>query len=379
MHTPTEIKLELAASAKKKKNQFENLSLAIFHHPELALHEYKAQQTLCDFLEANGFQAQRGLGSLDTSFEAVYDSGAAGRRVAFLAEYDALPKLGHACGHNLIGASAAGAGVILKDAMQKHGVGGVLKVIGTPAEECVGGKVIMLREGVFDGLDAAMLMHPIESSMPDDISFASINMEYTFHGKASHAAAFPWNGSSALSGVLQMFQAVDAARLHLKDYARVHGIVTDGGSAHNTIPEKAAALFNLRALEFPYLQEVAAIVERCAKGAAISTGTSVEICQKGETLKNIRNDRRLVHIFRANMELIGEPYIERSLAQGIGSTDVGNVTHEIPAIQAYIGLKAGVGTHTAEFARAAGGPEGARALSAAIQILAMSGLDVLMN
>lgn len=266
MHTPTEIKLELAASAEEKKKQFEDLSLAIFHHPELALHEYKAQQTLCDFLEANGFQAQRGLGSLDTSFEAVYDSGAAGRRVAFLAEYDALPKLGHACGHNLIGASAAGAGVILKDAMQKHGVGGVLKVIGTPAEECVGGKVIMLREGVFDGLDAA-----------------------------------------------------------------------------------------------------------------ISTGTSVEICQKGETLKNIRNDRRLVHIFRANMELIGEPYIERSLAQGIGSTDVGNVTHEIPAIQAYIGLKAGVGTHTAEFARAAGGPEGARALSAAIQILAMSGLDVLIN
>ena len=160
-----------------------------------------------------------------------------------MAEYDALPEIGHGCGHNIIGTSSAGAGVVLKEIMQKHDLGGVLKVIGTPAEERVGGKILMLREGVFKGLDAAMIMHPTDATIPDDISFASVNIEYVFHGKPAHSAAFPWRGANALSGVIQMFNAVDAMRLHFKDYTRVHGIITEGGIAHNTITDRAVCLF----------------------------------------------------------------------------------------------------------------------------------------
>lgn len=375
----TTLKRELQSLTLDRKSYFEKISDYIFQHPELAYHEYKAQEILCAALESNGFDVTKGVGGIETSFTAVYTHETPGKTIAFMAEYDALPEIGHACGHNIIATSSVGAGIVLKALMEKYALAGTLKVIGTPAEERGGGKVQMLREGIFDGLDAAMIMHPTEATIPDDISFASVNMEYAFHGKAAHAAAYPWKGSSALSAVIQMFNAVDAARLHLKDYTRVHGIIPDGGTAHNTIPEKATTLFNIRALDFTYLEEIVMRIERCAQGAALCTGTTVEIRQKGEMLKNVKNNKHLVDIFRANMRWIREPYIERTLDQGIGSTDVGNVTHALPAIQAYIGLKKGIGTHTVEFADASGGPEGKAALGKAIQILSMSGLDVLQD
>ena len=371
------VKKEIQLAASEHKEELEKVSSYIFENPELAFHEEKAQQALCKLLENNGFQVTRGVGGISTSFEAVYDTGRPGKKIAFMAEYDALPEIGHGCGHNIIGTSSAGAGIILKEMMEKHELNGVLKVIGTPAEERVGGKILMLREGVFEGLDAAMIMHPTDATIPDDISFACVNIEFVFHGKPAHAAAFPWRGANALSGVIQMFNAVDAMRLHLKDFTRVHGIITEGGTAHNTITDRAVCLFNIRALEFDYLKEVIKIIEDCAKGAALCTGTTVEINQKDEITKDVRNNKQLVSYFRNNMEFMGEPYIERDLTQGIGSTDVGNVTHEIPAIQAYIGLKEGVATHTKEFAVASGGEEGKRALTTAVQLLAMSGLDVL--
>lgn len=377
MNTKESMKKAIEASAASHKEEFEKVSSHIFNNPELAFTEFKGQEALCTLLENNGFQVKKGIAGLETSFEAVYDTGKPGKKIAFMAEYDALPEIGHGCGHNIIGTSSAGAGVVLKEIMQENDLGGVLKVIGTPAEERVGGKILMLREGAFEGLDAAMIMHPTDATIPDDISFASVNLEFTFQGKPAHAAAFPWRGANALSGVIQMFNAVDAMRLHFKDYTRVHGIITEGGTAHNTITDHAVCLFNIRALEFEYLQEVIKIVEDCAKGAALCTGTTVEIQQKDEITKEVRNNQKLVSYFRNNMELIHEPYIERDLTQGIGSTDVGNVTHEIPAIQAYIGLKEGIATHTREFAKAAGGEEGKRALHTAVKLLAMSGLDVL--
>ena len=370
-------KEEIKAAAAAHKEELEQVSATIFANPELAFHEYQGQAALCALLEQNGFAVTKGVGGLETSFEAVYDSGKPGKCIAFLSEYDALPDVGHGCGHNIIGTSSAGAGIVLKEIMEKNQLGGVLKVIGTPAEERVGGKILMLREGVFEGLNAAMLMHPSGNSMPDDISFASVNLRFTFHGKSAHAAAYPWRGANALSGVIQLFNAVDAMRLHFKDYTRVHGIITEGGTAHNTIPERAICLFNLRALEFDYLEGLIDIIKDCAKGAALCTGTTVDIEQVDEITKEVRNNKKLVSYFRQNMQWLGEPFIERDLTQGIGSTDIGNVTHELPAIQAYIGLKEGLATHTSEFAVAAGGEEGKRALHAAVQLLAMSGLDVL--
>lgn len=174
-----------------------------------------------------------------------------------------------------------------------------------------------------------------------------------------------------------MFHAVDMMRLHFKDYSRVHGIITEGGVAHNTITDEAKAVFNIRSLEYDYMMEMVDAIRDCAKGAAIATRTEVEERQVDEVVKDVRNDKKLVQYVRKNMDFIGEEYIERDLTQGIGSTDVGNVTHEIPAIQFYVKLKENVGTHTKEFAVAAGGEEGKRNLHASVQLLAMSALDVL--
>ncbi len=379
MESIERIKQDIIAAAEEKKAEFEETSSYIFAHPELSFEEHKSQAALCELLEKHGFRVTRGLGSLPTAFEAVYDSGLPGKTVALMGEYDCLPEIGHGCGHNLIGTSAAGAGIVLKETMEKYGIGGVLKVLGTPAEENGSGKAIMVQEGAFEGIDAALLMHPMETSVPDDISFACVAMEFTFKGKPAHAAACPWDGANALSGVQLMFHAVDMMRLHFRDYSRVHGIITEGGTAHNTVSDEAKAVFNIRALDYEYMMKLVEIIRNCAKGAATATGTSVEEKQLGEIVKDIRNDKRLVQYVRSNMELIGEEYIERDLTQGIGSTDVGNVTHEIPSIQFYVKLKEHVGTHTKEFALAAGGEEGRRNLHTSVQLLALSACDVLME
>ena len=379
MESIERIKQDIVTFAEEKKEEFEQTSSYIFAHPELAFHEYKSQAALCDLLEKYGFKVTKGVGSLETAFEAVYDSGKPGKTVALMGEYDCLPEIGHGCGHNLIGTSAAGGGIVLKEIMEKYDIGGVLKVLGTPAEEKGSGKAIMVREGVFKGIDAALLMHPMDSSVPDDISFASVAIEFTFHGKPAHAAACPWKGANALSGVQLMFHAVDMMRLHMKDYSRVHGIITEGGVAHNTVTDEAKAVFNIRALEYDYMMELVEMIRNCAKGAAIATGTTVEEKQLDEIVKDVRNNKKLVQYVRSNMEFIGEDYIERDLTQGIGSTDVGNVTHEIPAIQFYVKLKENVGTHTKEFAVAAGGEEGKKNLHTSVQLLAMSACDVLLE
>jgi len=373
-----QIKHEIEALTDAHREEFEAVSAFIFEHPELGCEEKMGQDALCTLLENHGFDVQRGYGSLDTAFVAEYKSGKPGMTFAFMCEYDALPQIGHACGHNLIGTSGAGAGIILKKIMEKYEIGGTLKVMGCPAEEILVGKVTMLKEGAFDGIDMAIVMHPSDESMADDIAFAAVNKIYTFKGKPAHTAACPWMGASAGSAVQIMMHAVDAMRVHFKDYSRVHGIVMDGGMAVNIIPERAVCKFNMRALDADYLEnEIITAVDRCAKGAAMCAGVEVEIEQEGNLIKDVRNDRRLVASVEKNMDFIGEHHIPRTLNQGIGSTDVGNVTHALPAAQFYIGLGAGVGTHTAAFADVAGGPEGKRALNAAIKVLAMTGLDMM--
>lgn len=373
----TQVKHEIEALADAHKEEFEAVSAFIFDHPELGCEEKLAQDALCNLLETHGFDVTRGVGSLDTAFIAEYKSGKPGITFAFMCEYDALPEIGHACGHNLIGTSGAGAGVILKEIMEKYEIGGTLKIMGSPAEEILVGKVTMLNEGAFDGIDMALVMHPSDESMADDIAFAAVNKIYTFKGIPAHTAACPWMGASASSGMQLMMHAVDAMRVHFKDYTRVHGIVLEGGMAVNIIPERAVCKFNMRSLDADYLEEVIKVVDRCAQGAAMCAGVEVEMEQEGHLIKDVRNDRRLVASVGKNMDFIGERHVPRTLNQGIGSTDVGNVTHALPAAQFYIGLGAGVGTHTAPFAAAAGGPEGRRALHAAVKVLAMTGLDML--
>lgn len=372
-----QIKHEIEGLAEGYKAEFEAVSACIFEHPELAYQEVTARDALCGLLEHHGFSVKKGAGSLETAFVAEYKSPKPGMTFAFMCEYDALPEIGHACGHNLIGTSGAGAGVVLKEIMEKYGIGGTLKVLGTPAEENGSGKITMLEEGIFEGIDMALIMHPSDMSMADDISFAAVNKIYTFKGKPAHTAACLWVGASALNGVMQMFHAVDAQRLHMKDFTRVHGIVLEGGTAVNIVPERAVCKFNIRSLDSDYLREIVEIIDRCARGAAICAGVDVEIEQDGYLIEDVKNEKKLVKAVEKNMDFIGEHHIPRDLTQGIGSTDVGNVTHALPSAQFYIGLGEGLGTHTAPFAAAAGGPEGRRALTAAIKVLAMTGLDMM--
>ncbi len=357
--------------------ELKEISNFIHNNPELGNKEYKAQDILTSYLKENGFEVEKGLYNLDTSFKAVYDTHKPGKTICFMAEYDALAGLGHACGHNIIGTSSLGGGVMLKKLIKEYKVGGKVIVLGTPDEEVGSGKIKMIKEGAFKGVDHAILMHPTNASVPDDISFASVNIEYTFLGKSAHAAAFPWIGKSALNSVIQMFNSVNAMRLHLKDYSRVHGIITNGGQSYNSIPDKASCIFNIRSLEIADLEKLIVLMRNCAKGAAISTATELRETQLTNIIKNIKNDTKIVSLVRNNMIKFDEEFVERNLEQGIGSTDVGNVTHEISAIQYYIRLDKDIATHTKEFEQASGDERGYRCLEQAIKVNAATGFDLL--
>ena len=358
------------------KEELLKISHYLFDNPEVGFQEHKAAQALTDALRKANFKVERGVCDLETAFIGTYGQGKP--TIAFMAEYDALPVLGHACGHNIIASAALGAAIGVSKVIDGN-VCGTLKVIGTPAEENGSGKIIMLQKGAFAQIDAAMMLHPSTVSMADDISHATRKVEFTFRGKPAHAAVAPWAGISALSGVIQMFHMVDAMRLHVKDYARIHGIITKGGDASNMIPEVAQALFSIRALDSHYLEELVSMVNRCAQGAAIGTGTVVECRVLGSGCREIRNNKILVNLLQNNFTQLGEPTIQRDFAQGVVATDMGNVTHEIPALHANIGLGEGLVLHTKEFAEKARSVDGDRAILAAAKVMAMTAVDILIN
>jgi len=355
------------------ETQLLSTSHYLCNNPEVAFQEYKAAQALTDLLRDAGFAVETGVCGLETAFVGSYGQGHP--VIAFVAEYDALPMIGHACGHNIIAGAALGAAIGLSKALGVNACGTV-KVIGTPAEENGSGKIIMLPKGAFAGVDAAIMLHPNTVSMADDISYATRKVEFTFHGKSAHAAVTPWAGANALNGVIQMFNLIDSMRLHIRDYARVHGIITDGGVATNIIPETAQAVFSIRALDSAYLEELVELVTRCAQGAAIGTGTTVESKVLGPGCREIRNNKILVNLLKTNFEKLGEPLGERNFSQGIGATDMGNVTHEIPAVHGNIGLGEGLVLHTQEFAQKAASPAGDKAILTAAKVMAMTGVDI---
>lgn len=358
------------------KNIFIKTSKEIFSNPELGLEEVYSSNLLVTLLEENDFHVEKGIKEFKTAFIGTFQNGI-GKTIGYVAEYDALPELGHACGHNIIGTSSVAAAILLKKIMLENNITGTIKVIGTPAEENFGCKANLIEYNVFKGIDYAMMLHPADASMYQDISFACSHIQYKFKGISSHSAAAPWKGKSALNGVIQLFNASNALRLHLKDNCRLHGIITEGGTVDNIIPATATAIFNIRSLDNQYLNYMIREMENCARGAALVTGTEVEISQIGNLYKEVKNNKIIEKVLKHNFDFIGEETIERSINQGIGSTDMGNVTHEIPAVHAYIKLKDNAITHTKEFAYYSGGKEGIEALEKASIVLAMSGLDLI--
>jgi amidohydrolase len=315
-------------------SKLRELALRIHAAPEVRFEERRAADWIAELLDAEGHVIERGIGGLPTALRARSGSGG-GPRVAILAEYDALPGIGHACGHHLIAAAAVGA--FLGVAPAVAALGGEVVLLGTPGEEGGGGKIRLLRAGAFEGVDAAVMFHPMDRDVLAVDSLASEWLGMRFTGRASHAAAAPWDGASALTGVLQTFQLVDSQRQHLRDGVRVHGIVTDGGTAVNVIPERASCEFTVRAPREALCADVAERVARCARGAAEACGLEVEV-ERRKGYADLRNNQALARAFGRAAAALGRELPERDPHAAVGSTDLGDVSQVVPAIHPYLAI-----------------------------------------
>ena len=348
----------------------------LHQHPELAYEEREAAQRLTALLKGRGFEVTEGAGGLPTAFLARAGVERPSATIAFLAEYDALPSLGHACGHNLIAAGSIGAALALEPFLTR--LGGQVQVIGCPAEERGGGKIALVKAGLFAGVDAALLVHPSNRNEIFKCALAMRALQVEFFGKSSHAAAAPHLGINALDAVLLSFTNLNALRQQLRGDARIHGIITEGGRAPNIIPDYAAARFYIRALDLDYLHDLHRRVVACLEAAAQATGARVVIHDEGEEYHPMRFNRALGRLFQTNLEALGEQVEQTPEDQELGSTDVGNVSQVVPTIQPTIALtgRPEVVCHTVAFAEAAGGPAGDRALLLAAKALAMTAVDL---
>ena len=320
-----------------------DLSKDVHAHPELNYEEFYSSGALAGFLEGNGLAVERGIGGVETAFRAVIPGGGGdGPTIAVLAEYDALPEIGHGCGHNLIAMAAMGAALGLQ--ANAPDLPGRVEIIGTPAEEGGGGKIRLLEAGVFNGVDATLSSHPfsnrtiIPAAAPkgESWSLAMVGYRYIYHGKAAHAAAYPEAGINALNAVIHLFTGIDALRQHLRDDVRMHGVITDGGTAPNVVPEFAAANFMLRSRDGRYLSdEVVGKVRAVAEGAAAMTGARLEVEEFYPFYENVQPNVTLAQAVAANIRELGirldDPIPGRP---GSGaSTDFGNISKAMPGYE----------------------------------------------
>lgn len=370
--TTEEQKAQIIAAVDLLAARATELALNIHANPELSFEEVNSAAALIAPLRAAGFEIEEELGGLPTAFRAIYDSGKPGPVIALLAEYDALVNLGHACGHNLIGTASVTAALALKQVSQF--LTGRLEVIGTPAEEEGGGKIILSDKGIFDDADAVMMFHPRDKTMVVRGGLACVDAVFKFYGKAAHAASAPQNGISALDAVIHTFNGINALRQLFTDDVRVHGIITDGGSATNIVPAYSEAKFLMRADTVKGLAAVKQKVFDAARGAALMTGARLEI-EEGLTYAERNNNLTLAGFFQQNLEAIGVEVVPPPLKGGIGSSDIGNVSQITAAIHPYIRI-GDVLPHTPEFAVAAGSEAGLQGMLQAAKALAMTALDL---
>jgi len=370
------LKASVAGEIDARRHQLSELSLKIHSSPELGFHEVKAVAWLTQYLVENGFSIERGICELPTAFRGSYGRGKPA--IAILAEYDALPKLGHACGHNLIAASAVGAAVASKLAVDQFG--GSILVVGTPAEELYGGKAIMADKGAFNNLDMAMMVHPGAHDAATTRALACQVLEVEFFGKAAHAAARPEVGINALEAMLNSFAAINSLRQHIKDKARIHGIITDGGEAANIVPAHSAGVFLVRAEDDAYLDELKQRVINCFSGAATASGARLEYRWAGIRYAPLRNNLTLARLFRQNMQSLGRKVKLSDPSQAFGSTDMGNVSQLVPSIHPQVAIAPEeVLAHSPQFTEAAASEAGIKGLLDAAKALAMTVVDLVVN
>ncbi len=369
------LKTAVAADIDAGHDDLAAISRKLHAHPEVAFEERRAAALLTGFLIKKGFAVEKGICDLPTAFRGTYGKGTP--VIAFLAEYDALPKLGHACGHNLIAVASLAAALASRRAVDA--LGGRVAIFGTPGEELYGGKAIMAAAGAFDGLDVAMIAHPGGGSRVLMNTLACETLKVEFKGVAAHAAGAPELGVNALEALIQSFNAINSLRQHIRSSERISGIITDGGEAANIIPAYTAAEFIVRAENDALLDALEKRVIGCFTGAARATGAKLKYSW-GERYAAMVSNVALAKLFHENMRSLGHPVDLGENKMLYFSTDVGNVSQLVPAIQPMVSIaSSGAMIHTPRFAKAAATPEALLIMLGAAKAMAMTAVDLLAD
>lgn len=366
---------------RRRRDDLVALSHSIHAEPELAFQEHRSCAKTQALVAERGFEISPAVGGIDTAFRASFGSGPL--VVGVCAEYDALPEIGHACGHNIIAASAVGTALALAEVADDMGLTVVL--VGTPAEEAGGGKVLLLKEGVFDDIAATVMLHPGPIDIAAARSLALSEVFVTYRGRESHAAVAPYLGVNAADAVTVTQVAIGLLRQHLTPGQMMHGIVTEGGKVPNVIPARAALRYTLRATETSALQALEAKVAGCFQAGAIATGCEYDVQEASPMYQELTPDHFLAETFRAEMLRMGRTPLpaEMEASLPLGSTDMGNVTKVMPGIHPVVGVDAGgASVHQPGFTAAAASPsgdnavvEGAIMLARTVVALAESGTE----
>ena len=360
------------------KSELLDISRQMYEHPELGFQEVLASRLHTEFLERHGFTVTRQLCGFDTGYRGDFDTGKPGPHVAFLAEFDALPELGHGCGHNLVGACALGAGVALASVLGE--LGGSVTVYGAPAEETSGGKVDFVEAGQFSGVDLAILCHPGNHWSQSGASLALEPVQFEFFGRSAHAASAPEQGVNALDAALVTMTAVNALREHVRSDARIHGIVADGGRAANIVPDYTKVQYYVRATKKGYLTQLVERVKNCGRAGALATGCEVKITRFETAYDNMLTNETLSDLFGI---VLKEHYgIEQEPPrETFGSTDLGNVSLVCPAIQPIFDIAGdrSIAAHTREMAACTQTPYAADSMEKAACAMAMTAARVLSD
>lgn len=356
------------------QEELHSIAKSLFDHPEIGNEEIYASQFLSKYLLDQGFDVQEHY-IVPTGFRATYDSKKPGRTVAILCEYDALPEIGHGCGHNLIAAIGVGAGLGIKSVIDE--IGGRVVVLGTPAEENFGGKVSMVEGGCFDDIDFAMMVHPQALTILSTPTLALKPLKFEFFGKTAHASAQPEKGINALDAAVLAYININMLRQYLPSHARVHGIIREGGQAANIIPEYASLEYYFRGVNRAFVEDLADKATKAVEAACLTTGCTFKSTVYETQYDDLITNQTLLATYKKNLDDLG---VECStIDEGQGSTDMGNVSYVVPTIHPYIGIGGNVRGHSRELALQTISESGTRALLQASTCLAFTAIDVLSD
>ncbi|MDO5714857.1 MAG: M20 family metallopeptidase, partial [Tissierellia bacterium] len=359
----------------KCKPELKELSDSIYHHPELGFEEFHACKVHTELLKKYGFEVETNICGLETAFRGIYKAKKPGPVICYMAEYDALPEIGHGCGHNMLGTSSTGAAIVLKHLVDE--TGGTVLILGTPAEETSGAKVNMAEEGIFADVDVALMAHPETVYKSSGTSLALQPIQFEFFGKTAHAASHPHKGINALDAAILTFNNINALREHIVSTARVHGVIKEGGTAANIVPEYSRCEFYVRATNKKYLLELTEKVKNCAKAGALATGCTMKHSAYELAYDDLVTNERLNQVFKESIRAYTDDPIEEGTGGG-GSIDAGNVSHVVPTIHGYFPIADHpIPGHTREFAEATLTDYAYNKLDEIICILALTGYRVL--